>query len=65
MSDSIEKLKELLENGYGYRGSESYLMADPNTKSPYIIILTKEGHDIRMVFKGDDVLKAKIILKQD
>jgi hypothetical protein len=65
MGDTIEKLEELLANGYGYRGAETYVMADPNTQSPYIVILSKEGHnDVRMVFKGGDILKAKIILKQ-
>ncbi len=65
MNDSIEELKELLANGYGYRRSETYVMADPNAKSPYIVILSKAGQDdVRMVFKGDDILKAKVILKQ-
>jgi hypothetical protein len=65
MSDSIEKLTELLADGYGYRGSESYAMADPNAQSPYTVILSKKGHDdIRMTFKGDNILKAKLILKQ-
>jgi hypothetical protein len=61
MAENIEKLKELLADGYKIIQKQSWLMADPNATSPIKLTLVKNDDKIEITFTDKDAGMANLI----
>lgn len=63
MTKNIEKLKELIADGYKIIREETFITADPNQISSIKLTLVKNDCKIKMTFKENDARIAKHIYK--